>query len=202
MFVEPCPDQRFCGAVALKHLPALLMLITALWMAEIFYQHTQSGSLLDQLLSAVVVVGLWPDDPQQRLRKRLEALQKWVRRWSTGMPLPTEHPLEVWPPPGGQNVRMHSTPALPTRSPDLTARRLAPTAVVSAPLPATPDPKRFPQRPPLRVHLTAHGLPDGAQLEFTARSGTLLGGSFSVRLSRQNVVQVQREAEIGEAHLQ
>ena len=100
---------------------------------------------------------------------------------------------------------MHSTPALPTRSPqrparDLVARR--PTAAVSAPAPAAPDdPKRFPQRPPLRVHLTAHGLPEGAQLEFTARPGTLLGGSFTVRPTSKKDVQLLREAEIGEAHL-
>ncbi|GGR13454.1 hypothetical protein [Deinococcus ruber] len=69
------------------------------------------------------------------------------------------------------------------------------------PLVATLAPKRSPERPPLRVHLTAHGLPEGAQLEFTARPGTLLGGPFSVRPTRKKDVQLFTEAEIGDAHL-
>ena len=66
-----------------------ITVLSALWMAESFYPHSEGGHVLDQCLSTGAIVGLWPGDPGQWLRKRLESLQKRLRRWSTGLPLPT-----------------------------------------------------------------------------------------------------------------
>ncbi|GGR13446.1 hypothetical protein [Deinococcus ruber] len=67
----------------------VITLLSALWMAENFYPQSEGGHVLDQCLSTAAVVVWWPGEPGQRLRKRVEGFLKRLRRWSTGMPLPT-----------------------------------------------------------------------------------------------------------------
>ena len=72
-----------------------------------------------------------------------------------------------------------------------TLERRPPTQIAVAAAPA--------DRPALKAHLTAQGLPEGAQLEFTARPGTLLGGPFTSH--PWPGLRAVWEVDLGPAHL-
>ncbi len=67
----------------------LVMIASAFWLSELLLPASNTARLLDQVVTTVLVVGIWPDDPEQRVKRRLETILKAARRWSTGIPLPS-----------------------------------------------------------------------------------------------------------------
>ncbi len=73
-----------------KYASLLVMIASAFWLSEVFLPASNAARLLDQIVTTILVVGIWPDDPEQRVKRRLEAVLKAARRWSTGIPLPSQ----------------------------------------------------------------------------------------------------------------
>ncbi|MFC3605925.1 hypothetical protein [Deinococcus soli (ex Cha et al. 2016)] len=84
-----------------------------------------------------------------------------------------------------------------------------PHATVSSPSTPRPPLQRapLPARPPqvqddkLIAHLTQHGYPERAHLEFTARPGTPLGGPFAGPYGPGRRAPLLSDAELAEKHL-
>ncbi|GGR15259.1 hypothetical protein [Deinococcus ruber] len=66
----------------------LQMLCIAVWTGNLLlFTDDTARRLLDVTTLAVNVVALWPDDPDDLLKRHLLLLKKVTRSWSSGIPL-------------------------------------------------------------------------------------------------------------------
>ena len=58
-----------------------------IWLTDTLVQDSTAVRLIDVTTVVVNTVALWPDDPQNRVRKALQRLQTRLKLFSTGMPV-------------------------------------------------------------------------------------------------------------------
>lgn len=78
-----------CRPAARRSDVPAITLILAVWSVQLLIhgRDPTTSHLLDQAFVATLVTLLWPKDPQDRIRKQLQAVLRRARRWSTGVPL-------------------------------------------------------------------------------------------------------------------
>jgi DNA/RNA-binding domain of Phe-tRNA-synthetase-like protein len=72
------------------HTSWLILAITlGVWTAQQFILNGPVSRLLDQSYVALLVAALWPEHQERHLQQAIKAAKKAMRRWSTGIPLPS-----------------------------------------------------------------------------------------------------------------
>ena len=76
-----------------RHAWLLLAITVGVWAVQQVIPEGVPSRLIDQMYTALLIAALWPQEPTDKFKQVAQGLLKRVRRWSTGIPLPSPSAL-------------------------------------------------------------------------------------------------------------